>query len=104
MRSFILTPALSLLRPHELMTAEILYHLPDYPKLLQSFIWQDFDIAPNFPGLRRFLSYWEGNLDGKLHSVQVASREIQFPFEFGVAGVEFAIGGTAPETGGHLHI
>ena len=59
-----------------LTTAEILYHLPDHPALLQSFTWQCWDRAPNFPRLTRFLDYWSHNLDGVLHSVRVmqASR------------------------------
>ncbi len=56
-----------------LTTAEILYHLPDYPELLQSYIWQDLDQAPKFPALKRFLTFWEHNLEGRLHSVTVAS-------------------------------
>jgi uncharacterized protein Usg len=56
-----------------LTTAHILYHMPDHPGLLQSYIWQDYDLAPKFPSLRRFLDFWTHNLDGKLHSVQVAS-------------------------------
>ncbi len=61
---------------HCLTTAEILYHLPDYPSLLQSFVWQDYDLAPKFPVLAGFLNFWEANLDGKLHSVKIASRKI----------------------------
>jgi uncharacterized protein Usg len=54
-----------------LTTAEIIYHLPDHPDLLQSYIWQKFDVAPDFPELRRFLEFWSRNLEGKLHSVRV---------------------------------
>ena len=64
------------LRDHRLTTAEILYHLPDHPSLLQSYLWQDFDIAPDFPALRRFLSFWECNLEGRLHSVKVANLRL----------------------------
>ena len=60
------------LRGHHLTTAEILYHLPDHPSLLQTYLWQDFDIAPHFPALRRFLAFWKSNLEGPLHSVRVA--------------------------------
>lgn len=66
----------SQLAGHRLTTAEILYHMPDHPCLLQSYIWQDFDIAPQFPILRRFLAFWQKELDGKLHSVRVASVPI----------------------------
>lgn len=61
-------------RDYHLTTAEILYHLPDHPRLLQSYIWQDFDIAPRYPVLREFLDFWSRELDGKLHSVRVARR------------------------------
>jgi uncharacterized protein Usg len=54
-----------------LATAEILYRMPDHPAVLQSFIWQHLDLAPQFPELRRFLKFWEQNLDGPIHSVRV---------------------------------
>jgi uncharacterized protein Usg len=59
------------LRGYRLTTAEIIYRLPDHPGLLQSFIWQKFDLAPDYPELRRFLEFWSHNIDGKLHSVNV---------------------------------
>lgn len=59
------------LRDYRLTTAEIIYRLPDHPDLLQSFIWQKLDVAPDFPELRRFLEFWSRNLEGKLHSVRV---------------------------------
>ncbi len=68
-----------LLRDYRLTTAEILYHLPDYPVLLQSFTWQQLDIAPDFPGLMKFLHFWERELEGKLHSVTIASCELITP-------------------------
>lgn len=56
---------------YRLTTAEICYRLPDHPSVLQTYIWQKFDIAPEFPELSRFLRYWRDNLDGELHSVRV---------------------------------
>src|SRR5579875_2511433 len=56
------------LRDYRLTTAEIIYHLPDHPDLLQSFIWQHLDIAPDYPNLRRFLDFWQKNIEGMLHS------------------------------------
>lgn len=70
------------LRDYRLTTAEIIYHMPDHPGVLQKFIWQELDIAPLFPVLRRFLDFWECNLDGKLHSVRVASARLIKPSEF----------------------
>jgi len=67
------------LKGYRLTTAEILYHLPDHPHLLQTFIWQQFDLAPDFPGLRKFLDFWSRQIDGKLHSVKVAHAPILTP-------------------------
>ena len=61
---------------YRLTTAEILYHLPDHPSLLQSYTWQDYDLTPDFPVLRRFLDFWHRSIEGKLHSVKVASTGI----------------------------
>jgi uncharacterized protein Usg len=58
-----------------LTTAEILYRLPDFPQLLQSYIWQELDRVPDFPGLKKFLGFWERNLEGPLHSVTVSHSE-----------------------------
>lgn len=69
------------LNDYRLTTAEILYHLPDHPALLQTYIWQDYDLAPRFPELRKFLDFWTRNLDGPLHSVKVANVPIIKPAE-----------------------
>jgi len=61
------------MKDYRLTTAEILYHLPDHPGLLQTFIWQELDLAPCFPALRRFLDFWTRELDGPLHSIRIAS-------------------------------
>lgn len=76
---------------YRLTTAEILYYMPDYPSLLQSFVWQELDQAPDYPVLRRFLRFWQDNLDGKLHSVTVASLKIVKPQEVRHAGAIFAL-------------
>ena len=74
-----------MLRGYRLTTAEILYHLPDYPDLLQSYLWQEYDLAPKFPILGKFINFWHMNLDGKLHSVRVASKELVTPKEMSLA-------------------
>jgi len=70
------------MRDYRLTTAEILYHLPDHPAVLQTYIWQELDIAPKFPVLRKFLDFWSRNLDGKLHSVRVGSSALITPGEW----------------------
>ncbi len=58
---------------YRLATAEITYRMPDHPNLLQTYVWQDYDIAPSFPELRRFLKFWDENLDSPVHSVRIGS-------------------------------
>ncbi len=73
------------LQDYRLTTAEILYHMPDHPGLLQSYVWQDLDRLPEFPVLRKFLEFWERRLDGRLHSVRVASVAVVTPGELRMA-------------------
>ncbi len=56
-----------------LTTAEILYHMPDHPHLLQTYVWQGWDLAPQFPALHEFLTFWQRELDGPLHSVRLGA-------------------------------
>ncbi|PWC55152.1 usg protein [Azospirillum sp. TSO22-1] len=79
------------LRDYRLTTAEILYHMPDHPALLQSFIWQDLDMAPHYPVLTRFLDYWQRNLDGKLHSVKLATQGLIAPAEVRLVAAELRL-------------
>lgn len=79
------------LKGYRLTTAEILYHMPDHPAVLQSFIWQEFDLAPKFPILNRFLRFWQCNIEGRLHSVRVAARGLISPTELKHAGEEFML-------------
>ncbi len=67
------------LKDYRLTTAKILYHMPDHSHLLQEFIWQDYDIAPKYPMLFKFLTFWTREIDGKLHSVYIAKKEIITP-------------------------
>jgi uncharacterized protein Usg len=68
-----------MVKDYRLTTAEILYHMPDHPSLLQTYVWQSLDIAPKFPVLHKFLAFWETSLDGRLHSVKIASAELLKP-------------------------
>lgn len=77
------------LKGYSLTTAEILYHLPDHPALLQSYVWQDYDLHPRFPKLTGFLDFWSRNLEGKLHKVLVAHRKLIHPAELRMVGAQF---------------
>ena len=64
-----------------LTTAEILYKRPDHPWLLQTYVWQEYDLFPHFPELQGFLSFWQRSLEGILHSVTVAHSRLIRPAE-----------------------
>jgi uncharacterized protein Usg len=80
-----------MLKDYRLTTAEIYYHLPDFPQLLQSYIWQDYDIAPKFPVLHNFLDFWTRELEGKLHSVYVASYKLITPGDTRYTAIELTL-------------
>lgn len=65
-----------LLKGYGLTTARILYHYPDHPHLLQTYVWQDYDIAPKFPILSAFITFWREKLEGPLHSVCFTHRKL----------------------------
>jgi uncharacterized protein Usg len=70
------------LEGYGMTTAEIHYRLPDHPSLLQLYVWQEYDLAPAFPSLRRFLTFWQDELEGALHSVRVAHAKLIRPAEW----------------------
>ncbi len=70
------------LEGYGLTTATILYRMPDHPHLLQSYIWQEYDLAPRFPVLIEFLDFWQREIEGPLHSVTVAHAQLIKPAEF----------------------
>jgi uncharacterized protein Usg len=70
------------LKGYRLTTAEILYHLPDHPAVLQTYVWQDYDVAPRYPVLTKFLDFWRRDLEGRLHSVRVAAAGLVSPAEW----------------------
>lgn len=76
---------------YSLATAEILYRMPDARSLLQTFVWQDYDMAPQFPRLRKFLDFWERELDGPIHSVRVTHANLLGPRELRLRDAELTL-------------
>ena len=72
---------------YSLVTAEIIYGMPDHPDLVQSFIWQFYDRAPDFPEIRKFCAWWQKNLDGPIREVKVTYQPV-----IGAARVRFLDG------------
>lgn len=80
-----------MLAGYSLTTAEIIYRMPDYPALMQSYIWQDYDLHPRFPKLKSFLDFWSNNLEGKLHKVLVAHTGLVKPCELKLVSAEYRL-------------
>jgi uncharacterized protein Usg len=72
-------------------TVKILYRLPDYRSLVQEFIWQQYDMFPEFPELKKFLAFWEEQIEGPLYKVTIAHQRLIKPAEFKNAIGEYVI-------------
>jgi uncharacterized protein Usg len=68
-----------LLKGYGLTTAEMFYRMPDYPSVLNTFVWQDYDIAPDHDRLMAFVDYWKAEIEGPLHSVRFTHRKLLAP-------------------------
>ena len=79
------------LEGYGLTTAQILYRRPDHNWLLQTYVWQSYDLFPKFPELHRFLQFWQEKLEGPLHSVQVAHCKLIKPAELTPVNGEFVL-------------
>ncbi|HXY58359.1 MAG TPA: protein usg [Methylocystis sp.] len=76
---------------YRLTSADILYRLPDSPRILQSYLWQDCDIYPDYIELRKFLAFWSRDREGLLHSVTVSHSGLIKPAEFSFCKGEFLL-------------
>ena len=70
------------LEGYGLTTVQVHYYLPDHPSLIQMFLWQQYDLAPRFPVLKRFLDFWRREIEAALHSVQIAHNHLIGPQEW----------------------
>ena len=46
-----------------LVTVDILYYMPDYTDIIQEFMWQTNDYAPDLPRVHKFLNFWKSDID-----------------------------------------
>jgi uncharacterized protein Usg len=78
-----------MLAGHGLTTAQIFYRMPDHRNLLQTYVWQEYDLAPGFPKLRGFLDFWKREIEGPLHSVIYTHQQLIRPGEWRRVDGEF---------------
>lgn len=71
-----------MLKGYGLTTAEFTYHMPDFTHVLNTYIWQDYDLAPDYDRMFGFIEFWQRELDGPLHSVRFTHRKMIAPGEW----------------------
>ncbi|MBY6134437.1 usg protein [Nocardioides marinus] len=80
-----------MLKGYGLTTAELTYHMPDYTHVLNTFVWQQYDLLPDHPRLFEFIEFWQREIDGPLHSVRFSHRKMIGPNEWRNVVGEFPI-------------
>ncbi len=80
-----------LLKGYGLTTAEMIYRMPDYTSVLNTFVWQDYDLAPDYPKMFEFIEFWEREIEGQLHTVRFAHRKLLSPTDWQQIVGEFRI-------------
>ena len=80
-----------MLRGYGLTTAELFYRSPDYKNVLNTFIWQDYDLAPDHSKLLDFVAFWQREIEGPLHSVRFTHRKMLSSGEWRHIVGEFAV-------------
>ena len=80
-----------MLKGYGLTTAELYYRMPDYRSVINSFIWQEYDLAPDYPALFKFIEFWQDKIEGPLHSVRFTHRKLIAPGEWRNVVGEFRV-------------
>ena len=62
---------------------DVLYYLQDKPSLLNEFFWETLDIKPKFPRVKKFLDFWEHEIDGRIKKVTISARPPLRPGKWG---------------------
>ena len=86
------SPVELMLKGYGLTTAEMLYRMPDHRNVLNAFIWQDYDLAPDYPRLFDFIEFWHDRIEGPLHSVRFTHRKQVAAGEWRNVVGEFEVG------------
>ena len=45
--------------------------MPDYQHILQEFIWQTYDVKPEYPRVHKFLNYWHDNIEAVIEEIKI---------------------------------
>ena len=59
-----------------IITIEIIYYLPDYPSLVQTFILQRSDVLPYLPRFHKFLNFWKNEIEAVIKDINYTTHAI----------------------------
>ena len=65
---------------NDLTTIKVIYFLPDYDHILQEFVFQQYDILPEYPKLKKFIRFWRKNIEAEIHRVDFSSVFSEYKF------------------------
>lgn len=71
MRPFFISSSMKYFDEDQLVTIQVIYHMPDYTHVLNEFVWQTHDTTPSFPRTHRFIDFWNHNIDGPINEALV---------------------------------
>ncbi len=71
-----------MLQGYGLTTAEFFYRMPDFKNVLNTFLWQEYELAPEHHRLFAFIEFWQDTLEGPLTSVRFTHRKLIAPGEW----------------------
>ena len=71
---------MSYLIENDLTTIKVIYYLPDYDHILQEFVFQQYDIVPEYPKLKKFIRFWKKNIEAEIHRVDFSSVFSEYKF------------------------
>jgi uncharacterized protein Usg len=60
----------------ELVTTEVLYRMPDHPRVLNTFVWQTYDQPPTLPRVHAFIRYWQAEIEAQIAQVRVVCASL----------------------------
>jgi uncharacterized protein Usg len=55
----------------ELVSVEVIYFLPDFSNLVDSFYWQTLDIRPKYPRINKFLDFWRKEINAVIKEITI---------------------------------
>jgi len=58
-----------MLNGYHYVSVNVIYYMPDHQNLINEFIWTTLDIKPKYPRIKKFLDYWEAEIEGKIKQV-----------------------------------